>query len=69
MHNTLLHWHGKDNWKMITDTGIRTFGWSADDPLADVFLMQLGAFPDMKDCGFDYADLLQKVAIPIPCCT
>ena len=66
MHNTLLHWHGKDHWKMITDTGVRKFGWSADDPLADVFLMQLGAFPDMKDCGFDYADLLQKVAIPHP---
>jgi hypothetical protein len=43
--NALSHWHTKPEWNFFKDQGIREYRWQQDDPLADVFLMHLGAYP------------------------
>lgn len=60
--NTISHWHTKPEWKLIKDEGIRAYQWQQDDPLADVFLMQLGEYPSSDEIGVSYADMLAQVA-------
>jgi len=59
VHNLLVH-HRRDTPKgeAWEEPGIRRFLWDNDDPLADVFLVQFGAYPDADDIGIDYLDIL-----------
>jgi len=60
--NAISHWQNKPEWKLIKDSGLRAYQWQPDDALADVFLMQFGAYPSADEIGVDYAELIEQVA-------
>jgi len=60
IHNALVHVHDSHNWKSIKEKGIRIYAWQADDPLADVLLVQLGMYPSKDEIGIDYQGMLMK---------
>src|SRR5262249_25846898 len=60
IHNALAHWHDTPGWKEINEQGVRLFVWDDDDPLADVFLLQYGQYPNVADFGIDYAEILSR---------
>lgn len=62
--NAVSHWHTKPEWKHFKDAGLRAYQWQQDDPLADVFLMQFGAYPSPDEVGVDYAGMVAQVAAP-----
>lgn len=65
MYNAFGHWRDQPHWKALAPN-IRTFGWAADDPLADLLLMQLGEYPAKEAIGLDYYQALQDAAQPHP---
>ncbi len=60
IHNSLAHLRDKPEWKAINDQGFRIYNWQADDPLADVFLMQFGGYPRADEIGIDYQEVLAQ---------
>lgn len=62
--NAVSHWYNKPEWKLIKDEGFRAYQWQRDDALADVFLMQFGAYPSADEIGVDYAEIIAQVAEP-----
>lgn len=62
VHNALAHLRDKPEWKIIKNRGVRLYTWQADDPLADVFLAQFGAYPDDEETGIDYRGMLVRAA-------
>lgn len=58
MTNALLHWRDAGSWRELQAREIRTFEWEKDDPLADMFLAQLGSYPTVEEVGIDYRALL-----------
>ena len=67
IHNALVHWRDTPEWKTIDERGVRRFVWDEDDALADTFLLQYGAYPDGRDIGIDYAEILSQVTLAIDC--
>lgn len=47
-------------WKQIQERKPRVYKWAPDDPLADVFLMQLGAYPDKEAIHIDYESMFKQ---------
>jgi len=64
IHNAMVHWRELGVWNETTELDLRFFRWDATDPLADVFLMQLGAYPDKGEIGIDYLNLLYEATKP-----
>jgi len=62
IHNALVHLQGKREWEMIKEQGLRHYKWAPDDPLADVFLTQFGAYPSPDEILVDYRSLLREAA-------
>ena len=62
IHNALAYLRDKPEWKSIKDRGVRLYGWDADDPLADTFVMQLGAYPAATDIHIDYRKILKQAS-------
>ena len=60
IQNALEHLRDKPEWKAINDKGVRVYCWQADDPLADVFLTQFGAYPSADEIGIDYRKLVAQ---------
>ncbi len=56
VHNALVHLQTKSQWP----DGLRIYSWALDDPLADVFLMHFGQYPNPDEIHIDYSDLLIK---------
>jgi hypothetical protein len=67
IQNALYHWRNTPEWKAIDAQGVRQFVFDADDPLADAFLVQYGDYPDPKEIGIDYADILTQATMAIQC--
>ncbi len=65
IHNALAHWRDTPQWKAWEAPGIRRFLWDNDDPLAELFQMQLGAYPEADDIGIDYLDILAEATLAI----
>ena len=65
MYNAFSHWRDQPHWKAVAPD-VRTFGWDADDPLADLFLMHLGEYPSQDAIGLDYNGALQAAVQPNP---
>jgi hypothetical protein len=65
VHNMLVFSRHTPEWKAIDAQGIRAVMWTDDDPLADTFLMQYGAYPAPGEIGIDYGDLLSQVTLAI----
>lgn len=63
VHNALVHFREGPQWKQLADLELKTFAWSADDPLRDVFLVQFGQYPDPEDIGTDYLDLVRQSTV------
>lgn len=62
--NTIAHWRTKPEWKFFKDQGLRAYQWQLNDPLADVFLMQFGAYPSQEEVGVDYAGIVMESIDP-----
>jgi hypothetical protein len=67
IHNALAYWRDAPEWQAMHEKGVRRFLWDPDDPLADVFLLQYGAYPDATDIGIDYAQILSQATPAIDC--
>lgn len=62
IHNLLAHHRDTPEWQKIKGKGVYLYTWQQDDPLADVFLAQLGGYPDVQEVGTDYQALLRKAS-------
>lgn len=58
VHNALTHIRKTHKRKTIKGKAFRVYTWKADDPLADVLLVQLGMYPRNDEIGIDYQDIL-----------
>lgn len=64
IYNAISHWHNKPEWKALRNEGMRIYQWQPDDALADIFLMQFGAYPSKDEIGVDYGEMVVQVAEP-----
>jgi hypothetical protein len=64
VHSALISMNSDDRLRAIRDKGFRIYSWQADDPLADLFLIQLGAYPDPAEFGIDYKEILTSAVEP-----
>src|SRR5206468_2965773 len=64
IHNLLSRWHQEREWYNLAAAGLRRFIWDEADPLADVFLAELGALPAAAAVHTDYLRLLSNAAHP-----
>jgi hypothetical protein len=62
IHNLISHLHRKPEWKALKEQGVRLYTWAADDPLADIFLMQFGDYPKPDEILIHYRDLLRDAS-------
>lgn len=58
VRNAVAYLRDTPEWKMFKDAGVLVYDWKLDDPLCDVFLMQLGSYPAVAEVGTDYRSLL-----------
>jgi hypothetical protein len=54
VQNAMVFSRDAPEWKQIQERKPRIYKWADEDPLADVFLMQLGAYPDKEAVHIDY---------------
>jgi hypothetical protein len=56
--------------KDIREKGFRAYSWDGDDVLANLLLIQMGAYPGVDEIGIDYRailnDALEPQEIPLP---
>jgi hypothetical protein len=62
IHNALVQLSDTPAWTAIKGSGFRLYGWDDNDPLGDVFLMHLGAYPDVADTGIDYGAMVKQAS-------
>ena len=62
VQNMFIHVRGTSEWAALRERGIRRYYWQPDDPLADVFLLQVGAYPTPDEHHIDYRDLLMQAS-------
>lgn len=60
VHNALVYLQPEVEWNAVRKNGLRIYSWAPDDPLADVFLMHFGQYPNPDQVQFDYKKLLIK---------
>ncbi|NBQ68002.1 MAG: hypothetical protein EBU46_03860 [Nitrosomonadaceae bacterium] len=60
IHNALAYLRDKPEWKDINNKGFRIYNWQPTDPLADIFLMQLGDYASAAEIGIDYREILAQ---------
>lgn len=65
IHNLLVHWNEKSEWKAVRERGVRRVCWDDDDPLADVLLLQYGQYPAPTEIGIDYDDIVLQATTAI----
>lgn len=73
VENLLVHLQERPEWRSIKEKGVRLYTWEANDPLADLFLMQLGAYPAFDEAAINYREMLKRASdateVPIPLTT
>lgn len=62
IQNAFVYLRERPEWKEIKERGVRLYSWNQADPLADLFLMQLGAYPSVDDISIDYGQMLKIAA-------
>ena len=65
VHNALVHWRDKPEWRAIKEKGFRRIVWEQDDPLANALLVQYGDYPDPTEVGRDYASELAAATMAV----
>ncbi|MDM0079230.1 hypothetical protein QTI17_01365 [Variovorax sp. J31P179] len=61
VQNAIVASRDTPEWKRLQESQPRIYRWAPEDPLADIFLMQLGRYPD-KDAGIDYESMFKEAA-------
>jgi hypothetical protein len=64
IHNALITIRKEGQAKGIQDKGFRVYSWEERDPLADLFLIRLGAYPSNAEIGIDYKAMVSDVLSP-----
>lgn len=59
VQNAMVFVRDKPECKQIQEREPRIYKWATEDPLADVFLMQLGAYPDKETTHIDYESMFK----------
>lgn len=59
VQNAMVFASDTPEWKQIQERKPRIYKWAAEDPLADVFLMQLGAYPEKEAVHIDYESMFK----------
>lgn len=54
VQNAMVFARDTPEWKQLRERKPRIYKWAPEDPLTDVFLIQLGAYPDRKSVQIDY---------------
>jgi len=54
VQNAMVYASGTPEWKHVQEKTPRIYKWSSVDPLADIHLVQLGAYPDKAEINIDY---------------
>ncbi len=62
IYNEIVHLQNTSEWKAIKEKGVRIYDWKADDPLADVFLLQFGRYPRIEESGIDYKKIFKEAS-------
>lgn len=60
VQNAMVFARDTPEWKQIQEGKPRLYKWAPDDHLADVFLMQLGAYPDKEAIHIDYESMFKQ---------
>ena len=60
VQNAMVFSRNTPDWKQIQESKPRIYKWATDDPLADVFLMQFGAYPEKETIHIDYESLFKS---------
>ena len=58
IQNVMARLRDTPEWEAIKERGIRIYDWQPDDPLTDIFLIQLGMYPNTNETGIDYRSML-----------
>ena len=56
------HLINRPDWQRVKNRGVRLYTWQPDDPLADSFLVQFGAYPSVAETWVDYRTILKRAA-------
>lgn len=59
IQNALVFLRDRPEWKALKERGIRLYKWKPQDPLADLFLMQFGAYSLVDEGSIDYAQMVK----------
>jgi len=62
IENALAHLFRTPEWEDIKKQGMRLYRWKPEDPLADVFLMQLGEYQSTDEVPVNYRELVKNAA-------
>lgn len=65
VQNAVARWRNEAEWNAAKERGFRRVVWDSDDPLADVFLMQFGAYPDASETGIDYEAIFSQATMAV----
>ncbi len=60
VQNAMMHSIDASDWKQIKEMKPRVYKWAEDDPLADVLLVQLGAYPAKEAIHIDYESMFKE---------
>jgi hypothetical protein len=60
VQNAMVHSIDAPDWKQIKEMKPRVYKWAQDDPLADILLMQLGAYPAKESIQIDYESMFKE---------
>jgi hypothetical protein len=60
IHNALVQLNNSPALASIKEKGMRLYSWADDDPLAEVLLMHLGAYPDVAETRINYRHLVTR---------
>lgn len=59
VQNAMVSARDTPEWRQIKESKPRVYKWSPEDPLHDVLLMQLGAYPDKGAIHIDYESMFR----------
>lgn len=59
VHNAIVAARDTPEWMQLRESSPRIYTWTAEDPLADIFLIQLGAYPSIDACQIDYEGMFK----------
>lgn len=64
IHNAIVHSENTPEWSQFKKNGPRIYSWNSEDPLSDIFLMQLGAYPEKDNKFVDYESIFKGAVQP-----